>query len=88
MSPLAPLLLLAIAAGPFLIAWKSGWRGAAWIVLTPAALLALLWAALYFYWIDHTGDDDAETILALLLIWFILAGGGAFAGLGLRRLRA
>lgn len=87
MSLVLPLFGLAIAAVLFFVAYRYGWRGALIAVGAPLALLLWLWLALYFYWIDHTGDDDAEAVLYLIVIWLVFASVVATLGLAFRKRR-
>ena len=87
MSFVLPLFGLAIAAALFFVAYRFGWRGALAAVGVPLALLSWLWLVLYFYWIDHTGDDDAEVVLYLIVIWFVFANIVSALGLAFRRRR-
>lgn len=84
MSLVLPLFGLAIAAALFFVAYRYGWRGALVAVGAPLALLFCLWLALYFYWIDHTGDDDAEAVLFLIIIWLVFASVVSTLGLAFR----
>lgn len=87
MSFALPLFGLAIAAALFFAAQRFGWRGALIAVGAPLALLFWLWLALCFYWIDHTGDDDAEAVLFLMIIWLVFASLISTLGLAFRRRR-
>jgi hypothetical protein len=83
----APLLLLVIAAALFFVAQRFGWRGVALVTGVPLALMVWLWLALKFYWIAHTGDDDAEVMLFLVVIWFVFASVVSAFGLAFRKKR-
>jgi len=82
-----PLFGLAIAAVLFFAAHRYGWRGALFAIGVPLALLFWLWLALHFYWIDHTGDDDAEAIRFLIIIWIAFASIVSALGLAFRKRR-
>jgi len=82
-----PLFGLAIAAALLFSAHRFGWRGALIAIGAPLALLFWLWLALYFYWIDHTGDDDAEAVLFLIIIWFVFSSIVTALGLAFRKRR-
>lgn len=87
MSLAFPLLLIVVAAALFFAAQRFGWRGAAIAAGVPLALLFWLWLALYFYWVEHTGDDDAEVVLYLIAIWFVFSSIVSALGLALRKRR-
>ena len=87
MSLAFPLLLIVVAAALFFAAQRFGWRGVAFAAGAPLVLLFWLWLALYFYWIDHTGDDDAEAVLFLIIIWFVFSSIVTALGLAFRKRR-
>ncbi len=87
LSLAAPLLLTAVAAALFFAAQRFGWRGVAFAAGAPLALMVWLWLALYFYWIEHTGDDDAEAVLYLIGIWFVFSSIVLALGLAFRKRR-
>ena len=87
MSLALPILTLAIAAALFFAAHRYGVRGALIAAGVPFALLGWLWLALKFYWIDHTGDDDAEVILYLVAIWLVFSSIVSALGLAFRKRR-
>jgi hypothetical protein len=87
MNLVLPLFGLAIAATLFLAAYRYGWRGVALVAGAPLALMVWLWLALKFYWIAHTGDDDAEVMLFLVIIWFVFASVVSALGLAFRKRR-
>lgn len=87
MSLTLPLLLIAVIAALFLIAHRYGWRGALIAAGVPLTLLFWLWLALCFYWIDHTGDDDAEAVFFLVIIWLVFSSIVSALGLAFRKRR-
>lgn len=87
MTLVLPLFGLAIAAALFFAAHRYGVRGALIAAGVPFALLGWLWLALKFYWIDHTGDDDAEVILYLIVIWLVFSSIASALGLAFRKRR-
>ena len=87
MSFVLPLFGLAITAALSFAAYRYGVRGALVAAGVPFALLGWLWLALKFYWIEHTGDDDAVAILYLIVIWLVFSSIVAALGLAFRRRR-
>ena len=87
MSFALPLLGLAIAAVLFFSAQRFGWRGVAFAVGVPLALMICLWLALKFYWIDHTGDDDTDAMLFFVICWSVFASIVSAIGLAFRKRR-
>lgn len=87
MSFVFPFLLVATTAALFFAAHRYGVRGALIAAGVPFALLGWLWLALKFYWIDHTGDDDAEVILYLIVIWLVFSSIVSALGLAFRKRR-
>lgn len=85
MSVALALIGLTLAALLFFAAYRFGPRGALICVGAPFAMLVWLWLALKFYWIQHTGDDDAEVILYIIVMWVVFAGLCSGAGLAFRR---
>ncbi|WP_135211372.1 hypothetical protein [Vitreimonas flagellata] len=87
MSFALPLFGLAIAAALFFVAQRFGWRGVAFAAGAPLALMIWLWLALKFYWIDHTGDDDTDAMLFLVIVWFVFASVVSALGLAFHKRR-
>jgi len=82
-----PAMIIASAAALFFAAQRFGLRGVALAAGAPLALMILLWLALQFYWIDHTGDDDAEVAFYLVVIWFAFSSIVSALGLAFRKRR-